>query len=165
MQQRSSTSNSRCSTDDHRTINIGAEQQQSTKRRRSADDDSLDLLPVYHTRTVVAGRRDVSRSRMPLADKMIHVIPLLVLLCLFTLWWFSFPVDLEFKDGRITTIRQMDTPISNDHARFDFTILAVAASSPIPSIHQDLSGEKEMYLPPSNSPTEEPFSLVKEKND
>lgn len=74
-------------------------------------------------------------------------------------------VDLEFKDGRITTIRQMDTPVSNDHTRFDLTILAVAASSPIPSIHPDLSGEKEMYFPPSNSPTQEPFSLVKEKND
>ncbi|CAI8616502.1 unnamed protein product [Vicia faba] len=164
MQQRSSTSNSRCSIEDHRAINIGAEQQQSTKRRRTADDDSLDVLPVYHVRTVT-GRRDVSRPRSPPADKMIHAIPLLVLLCLFTLWWFSFPVDLEVKDGRITTIRQMDIPISNDHTRFDLTILTVAASPPIASIHQDLSGEDEMYLPPSNSPTEEPFSLVKEKND
>lgn len=59
---------------------------------------------------------------------------------------------MEIKDGRITTIRQIDTPLANDHTRIDLTILAVAASSPMPSIHQDLSGEDEMYLPPANSP-------------
>jgi hypothetical protein len=62
-------------------------------------------------------------------------------------------VDVEIKDGTITTIRPFDTPISNDHTRFDLTILAVAASSPIPSIpQQDLSGDEEIYLPPASSP-------------
>ncbi|AES88740.1 hypothetical protein MtrunA17_Chr4g0030321 [Medicago truncatula] len=149
MQQRSSTSNSRFSGDDHGTINIAVEQPQNAKRRRNAEDDSLDTLPVYHR---TAARRDVSRSRSPPVNKMIHAIPLLVFICLFTLWWFSFPVDVKIKDGRITTIRQMDTPVSDDNARFDITILAVAASSPMPSIHEDLSGEDEMYLPPSSSP-------------
>jgi Flp pilus assembly protein TadB len=91
MMQRSSTSNSRSSTEDHRAINIATEpQQQNAKRRRNPDDDSLDALPLYHHRTV-AGRREVSRSRSPPVDKMIHAIPMLVLLCIFTLWWFSFP--------------------------------------------------------------------------
>ncbi|KAK2380401.1 hypothetical protein P8452_36650 [Trifolium repens] len=153
MMQRSSTSNSRSSTEDHRAINIATEpQQQNAKRRRNPDDDSLDALPLYHHRTV-AGRREVSRSRSPPVDKMIHAIPMLVLLCIFTLWWFSFPVDVEIKDGTITTIRPFDTPISNDHTRFDLTILAVAASSPIPSIpQQDLFGDEEIYLPPASSP-------------
>ncbi|CAJ2654293.1 unnamed protein product [Trifolium pratense] len=147
MMQRSSISNSRSSTDDHRSaINIATEPQQNAKRRRNPDDDSLDALPLYHHRTV-AGRRDGSRSRSPPADKMIHAIPMLVMLCLFTLWWFSFP------DGTITTIRPFDAPISNDNTRFDLTILAVAASSPIPSIsQQDISGDEEIYLPPASSP-------------
>jgi len=88
MQQRSSISNSRFSSDDHGTFNISVEQPQNAKRRRTADDDSLDTLPVYHRTTA---RRDVSRSRSPTVNKMIHAIPLLVFICLFTLWWFSFP--------------------------------------------------------------------------
>jgi hypothetical protein len=33
------------------------------------------------------------RLRIPnmMSDKWIHAIPMVVLLCLFTLWWFSFP--------------------------------------------------------------------------
>ena len=95
MQQRSSSSSSRFSGDEHRAIvNIGAEQQQQhTKRRRSADDDLLDGgLPLYHPRTAAAVRWEFSgRSSRSPAEKWIHAIPALVLLCLFTLWWFSFP--------------------------------------------------------------------------
>lgn len=83
MQQRSSSSSSRCSGDEHRSININGAQ-----RRRTADDDLLDGLPLYHHRSA-AVKRDFPRSRSP--EKLIHAIPLLVLLCLFTLWWFSFP--------------------------------------------------------------------------
>ncbi|KAK7404646.1 hypothetical protein VNO78_05601 [Psophocarpus tetragonolobus] len=151
MQQRSSSSSSssRCSGDEHRVINVGVEQQQQqhTKRRRSFDED---LLPIYHRS--VTGRRDTLRSRTPAMEKCIHAIPALVLLCLFTLWWFSFPVDVEIKDGRITTIRQIHTPFPKN-TRFDLTILAVAASSPIPANNpQNLSGEDETYLQPESSP-------------
>lgn len=58
-------------------------------------------------------------------------------------------MDVEIKDGRITTIRQISIP--ND-TRIDLTILAVAALSPIPSIHQDLSNDDETYLAPASSP-------------
>ncbi|KAG4994262.1 hypothetical protein JHK86_031089 [Glycine max] len=145
MQQRSSSSSLRCSGDEHRAINVGAEmqQQQHTKRRRNLDEDSL---PIYHRS--LTGRRDTFRSRSPATEKGIHAIPALVLLCLFTLWWFSFPVDVEIKDGRITAIRQIHTPVPHN-TRIDLTILAVAASSPIPANNpQNLSGEDGTYLQP-----------------
>ncbi|KAJ1384038.1 hypothetical protein SESBI_42885 [Sesbania bispinosa] len=150
MQQRSSGSNTRCSCDEHRAINIGADQQQQAKRRRNPDDDLLDSLPLYHLRSTT-GRREISRPRSSPAEKWIHAIPMLVLLCLFTLWWFSFRVDVEMKDGRITAIRQIDIPLLNE-TRIDLTILAVAASSPIPSIPQDLLEEEETYMRPASSP-------------
>jgi hypothetical protein len=70
---------------------------------------------------------------------------------------------VEIKDGTITTIRPFDTPISNDHTRFDLTILAVAASSPIPSILNKifLVMKKSTCLQRVRL-IEEPFSLVKE---
>ncbi|KAK7262389.1 hypothetical protein RJT34_29961 [Clitoria ternatea] len=153
MQQRSSSSSSRCSSDEHKAINIGAEQQQHAKRRRNPNEDLLDVLPIYHHRTVT-GQREISRSRSLVTKKCIHAIPVLVLLCLLTLWWFSFPVDVEIMDGRITAIRQIQTSSRpNNNTRIDLTILAtVAASSPIPAFLQDLSGEDETYLEPVSSP-------------
>ncbi|QCD88290.1 hypothetical protein DEO72_LG3g2832 [Vigna unguiculata] len=149
MQQRSSSS-SRCSSDEFRAINVSADQQQHTKRRRIFEEDSLDELPIYHRS--VTGRRDNSRSRSPPAEKCIHLIPVVVMLCLFTLWWFSFPVNLEIKDGRITAIRQIHAPLPNN-TRIDLTMLAVAASSPIPANNPpNLSGEDETYLHPASSP-------------
>ncbi|ESW04145.1 hypothetical protein PHAVU_011G070400 [Phaseolus vulgaris] len=144
MQQRSSSSSFRSSSDEHRAINIGADQQQHTKRRRIFDEDSPEELPISHR--IVIGRRDISRSRSSTAEKCIHLIPVIVLFCLFTLWWFSFP------DGRITAIRQIHEQQPNS-TRIDLTVLAVAASSPIPANNsQNLSGEDETYLHPASSP-------------
>ncbi|XP_057449087.1 uncharacterized protein LOC130740471 [Lotus japonicus] len=148
MQQRSATSSSRCSGDVHRAIiNIGA------KRKRNTDDDSLDGLPLYHLRRAATGKREIPRPRTPPAEKWIHAIPVLVLLCLFTLWCISIRVDVEIKDGRITDIRESVIPVPNDN-RIDITILAAAtASSPFPSIPLNLSGEnEETYLIPASSP-------------
>ncbi|XP_020973472.1 uncharacterized protein LOC110269894 isoform X1 [Arachis ipaensis] len=157
MQQRSSSSSSRFTGDEHRAINIAAEQQQNqhTKRRKTTEDNEfLDGLPIYHLRTAAPVRRDFSSrsSRLP-PEKWIHAIPALVLLCLFTLWWFSFPaVDVEINNGRITTIRQINMPLPND-SRIDLTILAVSTASPIPSIPQNVSsGEDETNLNPASSP-------------
>lgn len=61
-------------------------------------------------------------------------------------------VDVEIKDGRITAIRQIHTPVPHN-TRIDLTILAVAASSPIPANNpQNLSGEDGTYLQPVSSP-------------
>ncbi|WVZ02585.1 hypothetical protein V8G54_023391 [Vigna mungo] len=156
MQQRSSSSSFRTS-DEFRAINIGVDQQQHTKRRRTFEEDSLDELPIYHRS--VTGRRDTSRSRSPPAEKCIHLIPVILLLCLFTLWWFSVPVNVEIKDGTITAIRQIHAPLPNN-TRIDLTMLAVAASSPIPANNpQNLSGVDETFLHPASSPSEETFSF------
>ncbi|KAK7262388.1 hypothetical protein RJT34_29960 [Clitoria ternatea] len=80
--------------------------------------------------------------------------PHVVLLCLLTLRWISFLVDVEIMDGRITAIRQIQTSSRpNNNTRIDLMILAtVAASSPIPAFLQDPSGENETYLEPVSSP-------------
>ncbi|KAF1898848.1 hypothetical protein Lal_00018968 [Lupinus albus] len=128
------------------------EQHNGAQRRRSGDDDFLEDLPLYHRRSA-AVRRDTSRSRSP--EKWIHVIPVLVLLCFFFLWWFSFPVHVDVKDGRITSIKPIGPPLPPNDTRIDFTILAAAtASSPIPLFPQNLLGEEEdeTYFPPASSP-------------
>jgi hypothetical protein len=67
-----------------------AQQQKNAVQRRNGDDDLLDGVQVTRIRTV-AVRREVFRSRSSAVNKMIFAIPLLVVLCLFSLWWFSFP--------------------------------------------------------------------------
>lgn len=59
---------------------------------------------------------------------------------------------MEIKEGQITAIRQIHAPQPNN-TRIDLTVLAVAASSPIPANYpQNLSGEDETYLHPASSP-------------
>lgn len=66
---------------------------------------------------------------------------------------------MEIKDGRITAIRQIHAPLPNN-TRIDLTMLAVAASSPIPANNpQNLSGEDETFLHPASSPSEETLSF------
>lgn len=84
MQQRTSSSTSRIS-GEHRAINV-AEQPQ-TKRRRTEGDNLLGL-PLYDLRNTT-GKREISLLRS--AERWLHAIPVIVLLCLFVLWWYSFP--------------------------------------------------------------------------
>uniref|UniRef100_A0A6N2NDU8 Uncharacterized protein n=1 Tax=Salix viminalis TaxID=40686 RepID=A0A6N2NDU8_SALVM len=83
-------------------------------------------------------------------DKWIHAIPTAVLLCLFTLWWFSYPVNLEIKDGRIVGIHRADhdTPLTLDTRH---VTLAASATSPIAPVPEDLTLSNEIEaLPDSN---------------
>ncbi|KAL3625931.1 hypothetical protein CASFOL_030460 [Castilleja foliolosa] len=63
----------------------------SPSPRRIMEGPTSDL-PVYNSRKEISGSR----------GKLVHLIPLLVLLCLFILWWCSYPVNLEMKNRRIT---------------------------------------------------------------
>ncbi|KAI3450494.1 hypothetical protein Pfo_007159 [Paulownia fortunei] len=63
-------------------------------------------LPLYN-RYSSDSKREISGSRLP--EKLVHLIPVVVLLCLFILWWFSYPVNLEFKNGRITAAYRVMT--------------------------------------------------------
>ncbi|CAK9174197.1 unnamed protein product, partial [Ilex paraguariensis] len=49
-------------------------------------EEAIPELPLYHRRPGI-GRREFLRFRW--SDKLIHLIPVIVLLCLFILWWFS----------------------------------------------------------------------------
>ncbi|XP_057954946.1 uncharacterized protein LOC131148971 [Malania oleifera] len=82
-----------------------------------------------------AGRREISRFR--LSEKWIHAVPVLVFLSLFILWWFSYPVNLVIKDGRITAIHRIEIPLPVNNNHFDLTILA-SATQPSASVSQNL---------------------------
>ncbi|KAL2470418.1 Protein kinase superfamily protein [Abeliophyllum distichum] len=92
--------------------------------------EGSQVLPLYNRRSGNA-RREISASR--LSQKLIHLIPVLVLLCLFILWWFCYPVILEIKNGRIIAIHSIDTPWSLNETQVDLTILALTLP-PYPSI-------------------------------
>ncbi|KAI5576971.1 hypothetical protein POPTR_009G093700v4 [Populus trichocarpa] len=103
------------------------------------------------------------RLRIPnmMSDKWIHAIPMVVLLCLFTLWWFSYPVNLEIKDGRIVGIHRADhdtpLPLNTRHVA-----LAATATSPIAPVPEDLTLSNEIEaLPVSN----ESFVLYENDED
>ncbi|XVF20167.1 hypothetical protein REPUB_Repub11eG0175000 [Reevesia pubescens] len=102
-------------------------------------------LPVSITAgNTVKKERGTSRYRVfPWAERWtwIHAIPLLVLICFFILWWFSRPVNVEIKDGRIVAIHNVDMqlPLTNN-SQIDVAILQASAASPIASVPQNLTG-------------------------
>ncbi|XP_048324331.2 uncharacterized protein LOC125420916 [Ziziphus jujuba] len=100
-------------------------------------DDALDL-PVYDMRFDIE-KREISQSR---SKKLIHAVPLLLFLCFFILWWFSYPVNLVIKDGRIMSIQpiEMEQPLNNSITHIDLGIVAAAVSPPLPSIPQNFTG-------------------------
>ncbi|KAF8396654.1 hypothetical protein HHK36_018278 [Tetracentron sinense] len=62
-------------------------------------EDFTDLL-VYDPRSN-PGKKETSRRRLSGDEKWIHIIPLIVFLCMFILWWFSHPAVEVIKDGRL----------------------------------------------------------------
>ncbi|KAF7823507.1 putative transmembrane protein [Senna tora] len=114
MQQRTSSLTS-CLSSEHRAINVADQPQ--TKRRRIDSDN---------------GKREVSLLRS--AEKWLHAIPVILMLCIFLLWW----------DGRTMAISKIVITLPNT-TRIDLTILAVSAM-PIPSVPQNLSSDDETYL-------------------
>ncbi|KAH7835027.1 hypothetical protein Vadar_022188 [Vaccinium darrowii] len=56
---------------------------------------TTDLLPKYNPLSHAANKE---RNRHKSAETAVHLIPLLLLLCVFILWFFSTPVDLVHKD-------------------------------------------------------------------
>ncbi|KAI3915847.1 hypothetical protein MKX01_013303 [Papaver californicum] len=83
----------------------------------NSDDDDELLLPLYistSSSTSINGsskkETSTSRSRFSVSEKWIHIIPLIVFISVLILYWFSHPVDVQLRDGRIVTIRQMQVP-------------------------------------------------------
>ncbi|KAL7201856.1 hypothetical protein ACSBR1_033538 [Camellia fascicularis] len=129
--QRPTTSSSRAS-DEYRydrVIEITQQQQQpqdkhSPKRKTTEGHTGRSFFERLRVR-----RREMWRSR-PRANLMIHVIPVIVLLCFFILCCFSYPVNLEIKDGRIMEIHRivLTWPLNNE-TLVDHTVLASATPS------------------------------------
>ncbi|KAA8549527.1 hypothetical protein F0562_001455 [Nyssa sinensis] len=91
--------------------------------------DNISDLPMHGFRSDI-GRRMNSRMRSRSSAKWIHAIPVIVLLCFFILWWFSYPIKLEIKDGRIIAVHriEMPQPLKVRDTHVDLTILASATS-------------------------------------
>ncbi|KAK4358784.1 hypothetical protein RND71_021013 [Anisodus tanguticus] len=94
-----------------------------------------NILPLYYTHSSI--------SRRGISGKWIHLIPIGILLSLFILWWFSYPVMLEIRDGRIKDIHKIIdevVPLNESTAYVDLTILAMATATvsapPLTSITQ-----------------------------
>ncbi|XP_052187063.1 uncharacterized protein LOC127797904 [Diospyros lotus] len=74
--------------------------------------------------------------RSGLSVKWIHCIPVIVLICLFVLWWFSYRVNLETRDGRIIAVHRIRTPEPFNDTRVDLTVLALATAPNASSVPQ-----------------------------
>ncbi|KAE8732653.1 Kinase superfamily protein [Hibiscus syriacus] len=76
--------------------------------------------------------RGASRSGVfPLAEIWIHAIPVVVLICFFTLWWMSRPVNVEMEDGRIVAIHHVEMPLPLSKSHIDVSLLA-SPIAPLP---------------------------------
>lgn len=95
MQQRT-TGSSRGPYWDDDFIDVEAQlevkQRQPSWRRRMEDMDQHGL-PISDHDPRNIGKRETAQSRY--AEKWLHAIPLIVLLCFFILWWFSYPGKLS----------------------------------------------------------------------
>ncbi|XP_020552345.1 uncharacterized protein LOC110012582 [Sesamum indicum] len=93
-------------------------------QRQSSNSRPTDPPQIPQSRAMFFQRRRAERGPiLPLHNKenlglrssevAVHFIPILVLSCLFILWWFSHPVKLEMKTGRLAATYQIavqDTP-------------------------------------------------------
>ncbi|KAK4440796.1 Serine/threonine-protein kinase PBL27 [Sesamum alatum] len=98
----------------------------SHRRAGQSSNSRPTELPVPQPRAMFFQRRRAERGPiLPLHNRensglrssviAVHFIPILVLVCLFILWWFSHPVKLEMKNGRLAAAYQIavqDTPPS-----------------------------------------------------
>ncbi|KAH7560953.1 hypothetical protein ACOSP7_016554 [Xanthoceras sorbifolium] len=108
--------------------------------------EDSSYLPLYSRRPGARQTRSRGtpishpRSSSSPAPKYVHVIPVILLLTFFILWWFSYPVNLVIKDGRIVEIVTTDEMIpALDDTRVELAILASSAVSPIGLISPDLN--------------------------
>ncbi|OIS97639.1 hypothetical protein A4A49_03986 [Nicotiana attenuata] len=131
---------------------------------------ATDMLPLYNRPN--SASRTISIPSW-FSGKWIHLIPLAVFLCLLILWWFSYPVMLEIRDGRIKEIHKIEVvpELLNETTNVDLTILAMTtatASAPFTSnipqkqevneseaVYEELIKIHKVY---NNEPAAEPMS-------
>ncbi|XP_018632026.3 uncharacterized protein [Nicotiana tomentosiformis] len=121
------------------------EEKQLHPKRRKMEVATHDILPLHYR------PNSAFRSISLPTGKWIHLIPLAVFLCLLILWWFSYPVMLEIRDGRIKEIHKIEEDVPellNETTNVDLTILAMAtatASAPFTSNGQKVIESEAVY--------------------
>ncbi|KAL8191662.1 hypothetical protein R6Q57_028393 [Mikania cordata] len=102
---------------------------QSRRKRWISVADITGDLPIYNPASAAGQKESQSwRSRSEMSYKLIHLIPVVVIVCFFILWCFSSPVDLETKDGRTTLVPRTKNKKSlqrNESADLDLTVLTL----------------------------------------
>ncbi|XP_038902298.1 uncharacterized protein LOC120088933 [Benincasa hispida] len=156
MQQRALSSFRATNDHDHCNIMIFSTPTQEPRGRRSPpsrssilmDDSNAGLLPISDPRFSTKKRDHNSRYRF--AERWIHLIPLILLLILFILWWSSYPVNMVIKDGAISAVYTNDqfpeAPKYIDHV--ELAVLGDAgmqiASSPL---NVTSIGDRDLRIP------------------
>ncbi|XP_030968030.1 uncharacterized protein LOC115988604 [Quercus lobata] len=138
MQQRSSSFSSRAhGSDEHCVINVSQQQPVQVKQ---CPPKKMDDMADLHLDT----KKKKKKIFLPWSASkwVLHAIPVIVLLCFFLLWWFSYHVKLVKVDGLITATHQIETPVTRNDTHIDVTILAVA-TSPITSVPLNLTSNNE----------------------
>ncbi|CAK9314455.1 unnamed protein product [Citrullus colocynthis] len=155
MQQRF-LSSFRATTDDHCSIMIFSSPTQEPQGRRSParrlssimDDSNDGLLPISDPR--FSTRRRDHNSRYRFAERWIHLIPLILLLILFFLWWSSYPVNLVIKDGGIGAVHASDQ-FPEAPKYFDHVELAVLGDAGMQIASSPLNltsvGDRDLRIP------------------
>ncbi|XP_031251559.1 uncharacterized protein LOC116109488 [Pistacia vera] len=116
--------------------------------------DDSSYLPLYFRRSGPRQSRSETpvsqlRSSSPSPYKLVHIIPLIVLMSFFILWWFSRPVNLVVKDGRIEEIHPTGT-LSLNGAYVELAILP-SAKSPVNSPPLNLTRNNETLAHPNEN--------------
>ncbi|KAL4610329.1 hypothetical protein ACB092_08G043100 [Castanea dentata] len=143
MQQRSSSCSSRAhGSGEHCVINVNQQQPVQVKQCPPKKMDDMADLPVNHLHLDTKKMKKISLP-WSAGKWVLHAIPVIVLLCFFLLWLFSYhAVKLVKEDGIITAIHQIETPVPLNDTHIDVTILAVA-TSPITSVPLNLTSNNE----------------------
>ncbi|KAK7856634.1 hypothetical protein CFP56_022675 [Quercus suber] len=137
MLQRSSSCSSRAhGSGEHCVINVNQQQPVQVKQ---CPPKKIDDMADLHLDT----KKKKNISLPSSAGKwVLHAIPVIVLLCLVLLWWFSYHVKLVKEDGLVTAIHQIETTVPLNDTHIDVTILAVA-TSPNTSVPLNLTSNNE----------------------
>ncbi|XP_050231159.1 uncharacterized protein LOC126680141 [Mercurialis annua] len=130
MQQRPIISSSRAQEAEIPVTQPIQQQQFKYSPRHSITEDDSWQLPLYS--------RSSTLFKKSSYEKLVHAVPLVVLICLFTLWWFSYPVNLEIKDGEIVGIQRVEMLQSLDNDLVEFAILA-SATPPEAAVSQNIT--------------------------
>ncbi|KAM7255842.1 hypothetical protein ACFE04_011583 [Oxalis oulophora] len=106
MMQQRPPSSLRGSSKEHCVVDV-PNQSQHIAKNYTADEESDNIIH-------------------PRKNNWIHAIPVVVILCIFLLWCFSYPVSVEIKDFRIVAIHGIHSmPLNNTQVQLAAVVSAL----------------------------------------